>query len=164
MTEVAAAKTGWWMALDRERQIMLTAIVVMTASQFFHYQGAYIQHLSIGIVGGGGGDHVVADLNTGAAIAAATNPVAGVSGWSLHHHAWMVLAALAAVFALAPRVWAWRGWAYWAGVFGLITCLFPTPMELSPPGAGYIGGLIAVAIGVWAARVNGKAIKMEKTA
>ncbi|HEY5410066.1 MAG TPA: hypothetical protein VIJ94_05000 [Caulobacteraceae bacterium] len=161
----ASVKGGWWAGLDRARQIMFLALGLMLVSQFFHYQGAYLQHGLMGIGGGGGGDHVEPDVASGVGIATTTSPIAGVTGWHLHPHAWLVLAALLAGFLLGPKLGrGWMAWGYWIGVVGLITCMFPTSLTLGPPGYGYIAGLAAIGLAIWAALVNRKALKGATTA
>lgn len=131
----------------------------MSVSQFLHYQGSYSQQLSMGIFGGGG-DYVRPDLASGTAIAHVQNKVAGVSGWTLHSHAWLILVALLFAFALNLKLGnAWKKWRYWAAVCGMAVCLIPTSFSLAPPGFGFILGLIAVAIAVWAARLHDSELK-----
>ena len=139
----------------RPRRLVMAAIALMTVSQFFHYQATYRQQTGIAIVGGGGGDHVVADIATGTAIAHAYYTIDGVSGWSLHHHVWIVLAALAVVFGFRLRPGqVWDVWGFWIAVAGLVLCLFPTDTTMAPPGLGFYMGVVAVLIAIRAALLH----------
>jgi hypothetical protein len=142
------------------RNLVLIAIGVMTLSQFFHYQASYDQQIGVAIGGGGGGDYVQPNLSTGVAIARASNHVNGVSGWSMHPHAWTFLAALAVVFGLNLKLGrAWEAWGYWVAVVGLVCCVFPVDLTLTLPGLGLLAGLVAVAMAIWAARAQAKILK-----
>ncbi len=146
---------NWWAALGRPRRIMLIAIALMTLSQFFDYDSGITTTIGMPIVGGGGGDHVEANLATGAAIANASITIPGTTGWTLHPHARLILGALALLFAtgLALGEW-WLVWGYWIAVAGLVVCLYP--FDLGTPGVGALAGLIATGLGIWAARANAK--------
>lgn len=150
----------WWSALDRARKLMLGALVLMTLSQFANYQGAYVEteEVAIGPVGGGTG--VVPNFSTGVAIAHVGNPIPGIKGWALHPNAWLPLGALLLLFATGLDLgqW-WKQWGYWIGVAGLAFCVFPFDLEVVP-GIGLGAGVLAIAGGVWAARVHRRAAKI----
>jgi hypothetical protein len=139
----------WWAGLDRARRMMIVAIGVMTVSQFMNYIAPHTETRAVLMMG-------VYVPNASSGAIGVEQPVAGTSGWTAHPYAWLILGALGLLFATGLDLgqW-WTRWRYWIAVAGLVLCLFPFDLE-DAPGWGLLAGVVAIAIGVWAARASHK--------
>lgn len=134
-----------WGELSQAQRITVVALGVMTLSQFMTYIAPHTVRAQIELQG-------VYTINATSSFGV-NQAVAGQSGWSLHPHAWLVLGALLALFILQINLGeGWRRWRYWIAVAGMVACFLPFDLE-SPPGWGALVGVVAIAIGVWAARI-----------
>ena len=84
------------------------------------------------------------------------------SGWQLHPQAYVLLVVLAFLFLrddFAESRWFAR-LGYWLGALGLFCCAVPAAPFRDAPGA--LLGLVAVVVGIFAAILNGRAVKATK--
>lgn len=124
---------------------MIIALGIMTISQFMNYIAPHSERSTIELTG-----VYATNATSGFGV---NQDVAGESGWSVHPYAWLILGALLVLFAFQLDLGeGWRRWRYWIAVAGLVFCFFPFDLE-DPPGWGALVGLIAIAIGVWSARI-----------
>jgi hypothetical protein len=141
----------WWAALDRARRIMIIALTAMAVSQFMNYVAPYTRDTPVEALG-----MVSPNATLSGSTFNASTPMPGISGWAAHPYAWLILAALALLFAVNLDLGAWwKKSRYWVGVIGLTLCLFPFDME-DLPGYGLLLGLAAISIGIWAARAHAR--------
>ncbi|HEY3798461.1 MAG TPA: hypothetical protein VGL58_08910 [Caulobacteraceae bacterium] len=143
---------SWWASLDKARQMMIAALVVMFLSEFLEYSGGRTVVNSIPIYGSGGGDYV-ANVS-----ANSTQHVAGANGWGYHPLAILILGAIAVVFGLNLKLPPpWHAWRYRIAFVGLVFCVLPVNLA-DGPGLGLFLGFAALAIGALAWRMGGRPV------
>jgi hypothetical protein len=139
----------WWAALDRARRIAIISLAAMIVSQFMDYVAPSTRETPVEALG-----MVTPNGTLSGSTFNASTPMPGISGWAAHPYAWLILAALALLFAVNLDLGAWwKKWHYWVGVIGLTLCLFPFDTD-DMPGYGFLLGLAAIGIGIWAARTH----------
>lgn len=138
----------WWAAIERPRRIMLIAAAMMFVSQFLNYVAESTSERHVEALG-----MVSPNSSIGGSTFTVNVPVPAQSGWSVHPTAILFLIALAVMFATGMKPGeSVKRWWYWIGVGLLAACLFPFDME-DLPGLGLLAGVIAIVIGIHAARV-----------
>lgn len=126
------------------------ALGIMTVSQFLDYVAPHTERHTIELMG-----VYTPTATSGFGVEQA---VPGESGWSAHPYAWLMLGALLALFVLRVDLGdGWRRWRTWIAVAGMTLCLFPFDVE-HLPGWGFLLGLVAIAIGIFAARQASPAV------
>ena len=134
-----------WATMERAHQTTIVALGIMTLSQFMNYVAPHTEQRQIELLG--------VYTPTATSGFGVNEAVSGESGWSAHPYAWLILGALLVLFVLQLDLGeVWRRWRYWIAVAGMVPCLFPFDTDVSP-GWGLLVGIIAVAIGVWSARL-----------
>lgn len=127
--------SGW-----RAEHIAWTAIVLSFVSQFFQYEEDTR----------GGMLHRATDERYYTGISFFGS--AGGTGWAMHPHAWITLAALAVVYSTGTHAGRfWSRWGYWLTAAGILASTVPGRIA---GGAGALLGAVAFGIAIWAAIRN----------
>jgi hypothetical protein len=138
----------WWAAIERPRKIMLIGVTAMLVSLFFNYVSAGTSERHVEALG-----MVSPNSSVGGSTFTVNVPVAGQSGWELHPFDIVFLLALAVMFATGMKPGeSVKRWWYWIGVALLVCCILPFDTE-DAPGLGVLIAIVAIGLGVYAARV-----------